>query len=330
VISKKSIGLVAAFFCFFVYFDAAGKLFAQGQELTAAEIITNHIKSLGDPAVLEKVKNRGMVGKAAMEFKQGVTGSNSDGVFNFISEGKNLGMILSFPDNNYPGEYFAYNGKETSVADITPGMKSKLGEFLFKYNAIMKDGFLGGSMSVAWPLLHPEGQQGFTAKREKIKEFEFYVLEKRLGDIKVKLFFDAKSFRHQRTEYDVKIKEDITQNKQINLAQDPVQQTSSSPTPTRVGDLTPKATISDVQPETNYQLVEMFDSFSNVGNLVLPISYGIYFSYEGHNETIIGQWSALVHKWVNNGQKITPSFFVAKGLQPSVNAPKTPAAPSSK
>jgi hypothetical protein len=329
MISKKSIGMVAAFFCFFAYFDAAGKLFAQGTELTATEIIANHLKALGDSAVLEKVKNRGMVGQAAVEFKQGVVGNNSDGVFNFISDGKNIGMIMSYPDVNYPGEYFAYNGKETSVAEISPGLRSQLGQFLFKYNAIMKEGFLGGAMSVAWPLLHPEGQKGFTARREKIKDYEFYVLEKMLGDIKIKLFFDTKSFRHQRTEYDVRIKEDITKNKQINLAQEPVAVTQNSTAPSRVGDLTPKATIQEAQADTIYQLVEKFDIFSNPGNLVLPSSYGIYFSHEGSSETFIGEWSVLVNKWVNNGQRIAPSFFVAKGLQVT-NAPKTPAAPGAK
>ncbi len=296
-------------------------------DITAAQLIAKHLNSIAKPEVLSTMKNRGMVGRAAFEFLQGPNGSNSDGEFMCISEGKNVGLQMKFSDINYPGEYFAYNGKEATIADITPGTKSPLGSFLFKYNAAIKEGFMGGAMSVAWPLLsYKEGEQNFIVKREKIKDRDFYVLEKMLGDIKLKLFFDTASFRHQRTEYHVRIKEDISANKTLNFAQEPVTVTADTPAPSRIGDLSPKATIQEAEPDTIYLLVEKFDDFIEVDKVVLPRSYGIEFSAEGHGASVVAQWSVIVKNWMNNTKRpLDQNFFVASILQPKSSAQAKPA-----
>jgi hypothetical protein len=334
MISKKSIGMFAALFCFSVCLGEAGRLFAQDSavDITAAQIIAKHLNTIAKPEVLSNMKNRGMVGRAAFDFVSGLNGSNSDGDFLCISEGKNIGLQMRFSDINYPGEYVAYNGKEVTVADITPGQKSPLGTFLFKYNALVKEGFLGGAMSVAWPFLNNKaGEQDFAVKREKIKGHDFYILEKMLGDIKVKLFFDAVSFRHQRTEYAVRIKGDISANKTLNFAQEPVTQSADSAVPNRVGDLTPKATIQEADPDTIYLLVEKFDDFIEVDKVVLPRSYGIEFTAEGHGTSVVAQWSAIVKNWMNNAKReIDQKFFVASILQPKSSASAKPATPTAK
>ncbi len=71
-----------------------------------------------------------------------------------VSDGKKLAIVLKYSDINYPGEYFAYNGKDVSVGHISPGQKSPLADFLFRYNGIMKEGLLGGVFSTGWPLLN--------------------------------------------------------------------------------------------------------------------------------------------------------------------------------
>lgn len=334
MISKKSIVMFAAFFCFSFCLGEAGRLFAQDKavEITAAQLIAKHLNSIAKPEVLSNMKNRGMVGRAAFDFVQGLHGSNIDGDFLCISEGKNMGLQMRFSELNYPGEYVAYNGQEVTVADITPGQKSPLGTFLFKYNAIVKEGFLGGAMSVAWPLLnYKDADQNFVVKREQIKGHDFYILEKMSGDIKLKLFFDAVSFRHQRTEYAVRIKGDISANKTLNFAQEPVTQSADTAVPNRVGDLTPKATIQEADPDTIYLLIEKFDDFIEVDKVILPRSYGIEFTAEGHGTSVVAQWSVIVKNWMNNAKRaIDQKFFVASILTPKSNAPAKPATTTSK
>jgi hypothetical protein len=331
MLSKKSIGLLAAVFCFSVCLGEAGKLFAQ--EITAAEVITKHINSIGKPEVVENVKNRGMIGRSGFEFTQGLTGNNNEGSFICASEGEKLGMQMKFPDNTYPGEHFAFNGKEATISDINPGVKSPLGIFLFKYNTIIKSGFWGGAMTTAWPLLKQRDGKDFIVKQEKIKDHEFYVLEKKMGDLKIKLFFDTKTFRHRRTEYDVRIKGDISANKSTVGASEAVEITSTSTAPTRVGDLSPKATIQEAEPDSIYTLVENFDGFIKIDNLVLPKNYSIDFSAEGHGNTVIAQWNVIILSWINNTKKeVDQTFFVAQSLlsRAKPSAQSKPTEPSSK
>jgi len=315
MIKQKSIALVAAIFCFSLCFNQAGTAWAQEKELTVAELIAKHLDSIGKPEVRAKAKSRGITGRAAFEIIQGGSGRNSDGTFIFLSEGKNLGFTMDFKDINYLGEYVAYNGKETTVREMTTGHnKSPLGDFLFRYSAITKEGFLGGVMSVAWPLLgYKEGQpQDFTYKVEQIKNRKYHILEKHFGDVKVKLFFEDKTFRHVRTEYAVRIKNDISANSNVigDLSADSSLSTSS--TSGRVSTRVPQATIHEDDPDSIFTLTEKFDPFIDVGGLSLPAAYGIEFSAQGHGASFLGEWSIFPDKWIHNGAKIDQSFFVAK------------------
>jgi len=213
-IKTSMLTVIAA--CFVLCALRADSLYSQGKDLTAAQLVARHLNSIGKPEDLAKIKSRGMSGAAAVQFIQGFSGQLTDGQFLCASEGQNLGMQLKFKDVNYPGEYFAYNGKETTVGHISPGIKSPIAEFIYRYNAIMREGLLGGVLSVAWPLLNiQERQPELEIRQEKVDDKNYYVLDygsrKRLGnDLKVKLFFDPETFRHVRTEYRVRIKNDMS------------------------------------------------------------------------------------------------------------------------
>jgi hypothetical protein len=314
MIKQKSIALVAAIFCFSLCFNQAGTAWAQEKELTVAELIAKHLDSIGKPEVRANFKSRGITGKAAFVFSQGMTGSNSDGTFIFISEGKNLGLTMKFKDLNYPGEYLAYNGKETTVKDMTPGRKSPLADFAFRYNSIMKEGFLGGVQSAAWPLLyHKEGQpQDFIYKLEQIKDRKYHVLEKKLGDVKVKLFFDSKNFHHVRTEYSVRIKNDTSANSSVRGEPESTSTNAGTSSMPRMADLAPQASIHESEPDSIFVLIEKFERFVIIDGLSIPSAYGIEYSAEGHGTPFVGEWTILSNLWVNNGPIKDPSFFVAK------------------
>ena len=306
---------IVALFCFTICFIQADMSLAQEKELTVGDVIAKHRESIGKSEALAKVKLRGITGKATFAFLQGGTGSNNDGTFICLSEGKNLGLTMKFSDLNYPGEYLAYNGKEATVKDMTPGHKSPLADFVFRYNVLVKEGYLGGVLSTAWPLLgHKEGQpQEFIYKLEQLKDRKYHVLERKTGDLKIKLFFDTKTFHHVRTEYSVRIKGDTSANSNIRIGEATAEsQGVDTSTPGRMSARAPQASIHEAEPDSIFTLTEKFDRFTDVGGLSIPAAYGIEFSAEGHGTPFVGEWSVFADHWVNNGAKIDQSFFVAK------------------
>jgi hypothetical protein len=311
--------LIAAVSCFVVCAVQSDALYSQNKELTAAELVAKHLKALGKPEALAKVKTRGVFGDAAVQFIQGGSGQLMDGLFALGSEGRNLGMQLKFNDNKYPGEYFAYNGKETTVGYITPGQKSPIGEFIFRYNGLMKEGLLGGVLSVAWPLLNvQERQEELVYKQEKVEDHVCHVLEygsrKSLGgDLKVKLYFDPETFHHVRTEYRVRVKNDATALPGIVSGAVGVTPglDQSSTSRSRPEDRQARATIQTSQADSIYVLVEKFSNFSAVDGVVLPKDYSIDYSAEGSGTSFIARWAVMVKFWKPN-MTIVPDFFVAQ------------------
>jgi hypothetical protein len=308
--------LIAAVLCLGMLAVQSDTSYSQNKELTAAELVAKHLSALGKPDVLSKVKTRGVFGDAAVQFIQGGTGQLMDGQFALGSEGRNVGMQLKFNDNKYPGEYFAYNGKETSVGYITPGQKSPIADFIFRYNAIMREGLLGGVMSVAWPLLDLKDRQtDLVCRQEKLDEHNYYVLEygsrKNLGDnLKVKIFFDPETFLHVRTEYRVRIKNDASALPSvISGSTSSVNQDLGS----RRGpdDRQSQSTIQTSQADSIYVLTEKFSNFSTVDGVVLPKDYSIDYSQEGSGVAFIARWAVMVKFWKPN-MPIVPEFFLAQ------------------
>jgi hypothetical protein len=311
--------LIAVAVCFAICAVQSNALYSQSKDITAAELVAKHLNSIAKPDVLAKAKSRGISGAAAVQFIQGFSGQLNDGQFICASEGQNLGMQLKFKDNKYPGEYFAYNGKETTVGQINPGIKSPIADFIFRYNGIMKEGLLGGVLSVAWPLLNnQERQPELDLKQEKVEDKSYYVLEygskKSLGnDLRVKLYFDPATFHHVRTEYRVRIKNDMSVLGSVNSAANPSSTSGLGQNDTnrrRPDDLQPRATIQTSQPDNIYVLVEKFGNFGNIGGLVLPQDYSIEYSQEGL-ATFVARWAVMIEHWIPN-RPVDPSFFVAQ------------------
>jgi hypothetical protein len=290
--------------------------FSQDAGITPDELIQKHLKALGKPEKLATIKNWGVSGKAAVEFMLGATGKITDGYFMCVSEGPKVGLRMQFSDINYPGEYFAYDGNEVTVGHITPGQKSPLADFIFRHNSIMKEGFLGGVMTTAWPLLHSEGEPPrMKLNKTTIDGKEYYELEygtpgKRAGNMTVKLYFDEK-FLHRRTEYKVRVADDLTSTNNIvstgggTLITPPAEPTGR-PADSAKGD-----TIMDSVADSIYLLVETFDNYAVAGGVSLPQSYALEYSVEGQAATFLAKWSVHSEYYVNNGQ-VDQSFFIAQ------------------
>ena len=280
--------------------------FAEDQ-INPEQVVAAHLKSMGSPAALAALKSMLFVGTTSVEFIQGASGS-MNGTSMCVSDGNKLGIVLKYGDINYPGEYFAYDGKDVSVGHISPGQRSPLAEFIFKHNSIVKEGILGGIFSRGWPLLNLQEKQVDLEYREaKIDGRQLHEIEYRpkqsLRDMKIKLYFDAETYRHVRTEYRVRIKDDMT--------------AAPGGLGTRQGRFREPDgqygfdTLQQGLPDSIYVLVEKFDDFKKVGAMTLPHTYSMDYSLEGQGHTFIAKWTMKAVEWAFN-RTYDERIFVAQ------------------
>jgi hypothetical protein len=286
---------------------------AQENRITPDELVAAHLKSIGTPEAIKAIKSRVISGLAAVRFIQGASGSYNDGGFVLASEPDRVGLVMKFNATEYPIEYFAYDGRNVTVANIKPGQKSPVAEFIDRFSGFVKEGLMGGTLSVAWPLLDLKERkaelkcsQG-TLEGKPVYEVE-YRPKKQVGDLKIKLFFDAGTFRHIRSEYRVAHSSDLSATRgAISSAQ-----IVDSPAPDPSGNRGPNATIMDNVANSYYKLVEKFDNFQKAGDLTLPYSYTIEYEIQGQGSSFLANWSMRPSgQFTNNGQ-IGPEFFKAK------------------
>ena len=266
-------------------------------QVAPEQVAASHLKAIGSPEALAALKTLAFVGTTSVKFIQGASGSMS-GTSMCVSGGNKLAIVLKYGDINYPGEYFAYNGKDVSMGHISPGQRSPLADFLFRHNGIMKEGLLGGIFSAGWPLLNLQEKQADLTYREttidgrRLHEIE-YRPKQGLRDMKIKLYFDLETYRHVRTEYRVRVRDDM----------------SASPggSGTRTG--TFQAPAQDASgfdalrgglPDSIYVLIEKFDDFKKVGAMTLPHSYNMDYSVEGQGQAFIASWTMNAVQWAFN------------------------------
>lgn len=302
---KISCFVLATVLCLSLGVSWTGYGFAEGK-VTPEQVAAAHLKSLGSPEALAALKTLAFVGTTSVNFIQGMSG-NMSGTSMCVSEGNKLAIALKYSDINYPGEYFAYDGKDVSVKNFSPGQKSPLAEFLHKNNGIMKEGLLGGIFSAGWPLLNLKEKQVTLAYKEttidgrRLHEIE-YRPKQSLRDVKIKLYFDMETYRHVRTEYRVRVRDDMS--------------TGMSGTANRNG-LTRTAGESGFDalraglPDSIYVLLEKFDDFKKVGAMTLPHSYTMEYSAEGQGQTFIANWTMKAVQWAFN-RTYDERIFVAE------------------
>ena len=320
---KAIILLIAIALGFSLSLERPGNSFAKDKELTPEEVVAGHLKSLGTPDLLASILNRGISGTTSMEFVQGGVGTLA-GQCMVISAGRNLSIILKYGGVQYPGEYFAFDGTDVEVSTITPGQRSPLGDFIFRYKGVMKEGLLGGVLSLGWPLLDIQKRNPslkyVSAKVDGHELHEIdYTPKGGMNNIKVKLFFQPETFRHVRTEYMLTV-----QGEQALQAGQTV--TGGVPSSAKIatgqgsGPVTRDAGVQDPIAYSYYRLVEKFDNFKEVKfkdtkgsetrSLILPHSYALEYSVEGQGSSFLGHWNLIADQWMQNG-KLDPSVFKA-------------------
>jgi hypothetical protein len=280
------------------------------QGLTPEALVAQHIKSLGGTDLLSSVHTHAFVGNSDVEFIQGMTGSIKGGSAMIAADGKKTAIVLKYRSVDYPQEYFSFDGENVSVGHIAPGQRSPLADFIFRFPGIMKKGFLGGTLSLGWPLLDKEGDFGkLKYSLEKVEGKELYQLEwpkSTLGNVRIRMFFEPETFRHVRTEYDVRIQEDVS-------VQSDSQYLGNMGVTSEDSDTAGYSNIlrNDMIPDSIYRLVEKFEDYKKVSGMMLPHKYTLEYSLEGQGHSFIGNWTINATKFVFNN-KLDPKIFEAQ------------------
>ena len=272
-----------------LFIPAAGShISAKDKKFTPEALVAKHLQSIGRPDLLAKMQSLAFVGATSVRFQQGAHGELR-GQGQFASEDRKLALILKYDGQDYRGEHFAFDGKDVTVGRFIPGQISILAEFMNRFSGIMKEGLLGGVLSIAWPLRNLEEIQSRLKYREtKLAGRPMHALEYRarggLRDFKIMLFFEPETFRHVRTEYRLHISAAIG--------------------------LGPATSIGIEKPDSHYLLSEEFTDFREIDGLTLPQRYTIGFSSEGQTRTFLAYWTLVAEQWIYNG-RIDSAVFKA-------------------
>lgn len=279
---------LAILFVLLVVSVCANSVFAQ--KIKAEDIIAEHLNSIGTAEIRSSIKNQIIFSDVQVAVK-GVPGMIG-GKAVILSSGEKNFWGMNFNSNAYPQDRFGYNGKETKVGFSTPGARSFLGEFIFLYRELLKEGLLGGTLSSSWALLNTNLKKPKLSYEgtKKIGEKEAHVLSyspKNGSDLSIKMFFDAKDYQHIRTEYD----------RVIAARQGPTVDGSAG------------------QGADRFRLIEEFSDFKKAGNLTLPSTYKIFYSYSSNSSIQLKrdanrevEWKFKVTNYSYN-QKLDESSF---------------------
>jgi hypothetical protein len=245
------------------------------EKLKPEDVVARHLEAIGTADARSNIKTMIATGTVEVTFRARST-SRATGTSLVASEGnKNLFSLL-FNSPDYPHERIAFNGDKVTGASITPGNYSPLVNFLLGYDTIMRQGLLGGTLSMAWPMhrlaeRNAKLEYGGLKKISGRQAHELKYLPRKGSDVSISLYFDAETFQHVRTEYSKSI----------------MGQMGSSPdTSARAG------------AETRYKMVEEFGDFRQEGKLTVPHDYKLSFSINNANNTVSFEWTMKFTRFI--------------------------------
>jgi hypothetical protein len=246
-------------------------------KLTAEELVTRHVASLGSPEALAGVSSRLAEGTASLRVAVGGTAAIS-GRLLFFSAGRQMRTVLAFAAADYRGETLSFDGQKIDVGFMMPGRRSDLGTFLSQYDVILREGLVGGALSTAWPVLDLQGRKA-KLKYEGLKKVEgrqlhqaSYRMDKGQGDIRIVMRFDPETFHHVGTRYNL----------------------------TLVSAMGREITESSKEHETHYSLEESFDGFQAFAGVTLPTRWTLRFGAQLRNRSSLWIWETAVEKVRHN------------------------------
>jgi hypothetical protein len=259
------VSLKPAVFSFAVLLGTVS-LWAQQPKLTSEELVTRHLESIGTPKARTDAKSRMAQGSVRVDMLVGGA-AHSEGSGMVVSRGRQLIIGMNrFQDAGYPDEQFMYDGKEVRIGLTGPSTRSRLGDWLYREESLLRDGLLGGSLSTSWALLDVRGRQA-KLRYEGLKKVDgrelhdlVYFPRKADAELTVHLYFEPETFRHVKSVYTFAASRGMTHL--------PEQQRGS--------------VRSAAQDRSNmrYRLEETFGDFQSVDGITVPRHWQILFTVE--------------------------------------------------
>lgn len=244
------------------------------KKLTAEEVVALHLESIGTPEARSAFKSLVAQGEVLVTVRVGGSGKGKGGAV-MASQGPMslIGLIFGPQDAN---EKMAFNGQKLTLGEFRPGVRTRFGNFLQSHDIVFREGLFGGTLSTAWPFRNMnELKAKFRSSGTKnINDRKAYVLiyEPRGGNLDIKLYFDAETFQHLRTEY---------------------QQEFAAPTVTNPD----KAAR---QKGTRLKLTEDFSDFRRESSVVLPHTYKIQLTIDTEGDPLLQDWVVTLNQFVFN------------------------------
>jgi hypothetical protein len=254
------------------------------KKLTAEEVIASHLDSIGTAEARAAFKSLVAQGVVTVNVRIGGNGSGKGGAV-MASQGPMSLLGLIFGPQEYSNEKMAFNGQKLTLGELRPGERTRFGGFLLTHDVIFREGLFGGTLSTAWPFLDMNERKPKLRLlgTKNVNDRKAYVIgyEPRDGsNLDIKLYFDAQTFQHLRTEY---------------------QQEFQAPTVSQ-----PK--LAAIQRGTRLKLMEEFSDFHKEHDLVLPHTYKIQLTFDTDNNPLLQDWVVTLSQFVF-GKTLDPKQF---------------------
>jgi hypothetical protein len=280
---------------------------ADREKLTAQEIVVKHLDSLGPAGVRSKITTRQIVGTCKFTAKLAAGGiSTTDGPAVIASDGAKVLIAAAFNSPNYPKETLGYDGDKLTVGYIKPGLRTTLGDFLISNKVTFKEGLIGGSLSSAWPFwdLTDHDARLETGGMKKINGRDAYVIKyspKKGSEFDIRIYFDAETFQHVRTEYD-RVVSALNAENRIDSSR-------------RQRELVGGVDGSARQREARYGMIEEFSDYKAEAGVMMAHSYRIEISLDGQQGTSVQEWLFSFNTFTFNEKIDQTAFNVETGVR---------------
>jgi hypothetical protein len=256
------------------------------QKLKAEDVVAKHLDSIGTAEARAAVKSRVMQGTVLATVRIGGGGQLKGGAV-MASQGRMSLIGLVFGTEDYGNEKMAFNGTKLTLGELRPGTRTRFGGFVLTHDILFTEGLIGGTLSSAWPLfdLANRNPKIRYAGTKKLDGRQTHVLEyepRSGGNLDIKMYFDAETFQHVRTEY---------------------QQEFSAPTVSR-------PEIAAGQQGTRLKFTEDFSDYRKEGVLVLPHTYKMQLTFESERNPLLQDWVVSLSQFLFNKQ-LDPKQFDA-------------------
>jgi len=255
---------------------APNYLSQETKKLTAEEVIASHLNSIGTPEARSAFKSVVAQGTVTVNVRIGGSGKGKGNAV-MASQGPMSLMGLIFGPQEYANEKMAFNGQKLTLGEARPGVRTRFGDFAMTHDLLFREGLLGGTLSTAWPFYNmnePKGKLRYQGTKN-LNDRKAYVLSyepRSGGNLDIKLYFDAETFQHLRTEY---------------------QQEFVAPSVTR-----PEKAAR--QKGTRLKLTEEFSDFRREANLVLPHNYKIQLTIDSESDPLLQDWVVTLSQFLFN------------------------------